>query len=743
MVPRHFAHSLPGRPPEKWQSLTEHLLNVAELASKFAESFGGGSFAYLAGLWHDLGKYSNAFQEYLKSNIDSDAYVRESTPGTDHSTAGAQHAVDSRGILGHLLAYVIAGHHSGLLDGRSDRACLDARLKKQVRPWRHGLEILPEGGSIELPGFLRKAFGADGVKDGFSVSFFTRMLFSCLVDADSLDTEAFMDPEKAASRPIWGADVLPAMNRLLELYIQSLNPPPSEVNKIRNDVRDLCIQAAGNPTGFFSLTVPTGGGKTLSSLAFALRHGVEHGLKRVIYVVPFTSIIEQNAAEFRKVMAPLSDRYGADVVLEHHCSVDVEKMTLTSQLMAENWDAPLIVTTSVQFYESLFSSKRRRTRKLHRLAESIIILDEVQALPVDYLHPCLRTLEELVRNYRSSIVLCTATQPALNFRNDFPIGIRNVREIIPRPRHLYQKLKRVRIIDLGSVADEDLASRLQGEKQVLCIVNTRRHARILYELLGESEDHYHLSAAMCPAHRSLLLRWIRRRLKRGLPCRVISTQLVEAGVDIDFPAVFRSLAGLDSIAQAAGRCNREGRLADTGRTYIFRSEHKQAERYFSDTADAAAQVLSLFEDPLDLDAIERYFQLYYWEQSARWDSKRILDNFHLLNDRSFPFSFGFQKTSETFRLIETDQRAVLIPWRRRGWCLCENLRMWAKPDRILLRELQRYSVQIPLWEWSRLNESAAIELVHTRFPILISPELYYSDLIGLNFSDAESTFLEA
>ena len=552
---RCYAHTLPGRTEEEWQDLQEHLEGVSKRAAVSGEFFHAGDWARLAGLWHDLGKYSAAFQHYLRSASSPDPHVADGlgAPGhIDHSTAGAQHAVSRIGILGHLLAYSIAGHHSGLLDGRGPGSCLDARLAKVVESWSHAPKAVSVAPEPTVPAFVAKALGG---RDAFSVAFFVRMVFSCLVDADFLDTERFMDPEKAAERPTWPSDVLMRMEASLDAHMTKLQSDSTPVNVERSKVREVCLAAAVKRSGLFSLTVPTGGGKTLSSLAFALRHAQCHGLRRVVYVVPFTTITEQNAEQFRKVMAPLK----SNPVVEHHSNLDAGSETVASRLVTENWDAPLVVTTSVQFYDSIFAARPSRCRKLHNLARTVIILDEAQTLPVDYLEPCLRGLRELTANYGSTAVLCTATQPAVQWRDDFRIGLEDVREIIPDPPRLYANLKRVAVEYLDKLTDAALAERIVEHDQVLCIVNTRRHARMLYEAIGErSEQHFHLSALMCPQHRTEVLTRIKDQLAARQTCRVISTQLIECGVDIDFPIVYRSLAGVDSIAQAAGRCNRNG-----------------------------------------------------------------------------------------------------------------------------------------------------------------------------------------
>ncbi len=604
-----YAHSKKERPPEEWQKLEDHLSGVAAMAEGFAACFDCGEWGSQVGLWHDIGKYSDTFQNYLKTASSPDPHVADFAPKTDHSTAGAQHAVSSIKILGHLIAYVVSGHHAGLLDAISGGACLEKRLKKCVEPYGGASQALLQSINLPIPPYLERAFTQ---KDGYSIAFFVRMLFSCLVDADFMDTERFMNPEQAATRPRFPKDVLEKMDKALTRYVESFDPEDTLINRARAEVRKDCIRAAGESPGLFSLTVPTGGGKTLSSLAFALRHAIIHGLDRIIYVLPFTTIIEQNADAFRKALAGLSDELGMDLVLEHHSNFDPEKdkETEKTRLATENWDAPLVVTTSVQFYESLFSNRTSHCRKLHNIAKSVIILDEVQTLPVDYLQPCLKAIKELSRSYSTTIVLCTATQPAVEKRENFPIGLDGVREIVGDPPDLYGRLKRVRVKDVGTIADEEIVDRLLKEERVLCIVNTRRHAKELFEAIREEGDCFHLSALMCPAHRSCILKKIRKRLKNKQACRVVSTQLIEAGVDIDFPVVYRSLAGLDSIAQAAGRCNREGK-SDTGHTFIFKSEHHRSESYFADTAGVAAQVLDLHEDVLSLAAVEQYFKLYY------------------------------------------------------------------------------------------------------------------------------------
>lgn len=721
METEFYAHSREGKPRAEWQRLEEHLKRTAERSAEFAKPFGGEDWAYLAGLWHDAGKYSADFQSYLEIQTEACA---ESQPGrVDHSTAGAQHAVKEVPLIGHLIAYAVAGHHSGLLDGRSEDACQEKRLKKTPPAWEHGLAELPSIRIPELPAFVREALGR---KDTFPVAFFARMVFSCLVDADFLDTEAFMNPRDAGLRGDF-----PMIGKLADGFFQSLKrldaaTPAVEINKLRRSVRHDCELAANHEPGFFSLTVPTGGGKTLSSLAFAIRHAIRYGLERIVYVAPFTTIIDQNAEVFRRHLE-------ADAVLEHHCNLDPKKETAASRLAAENWDAPVIVTTSVQFYDSMFSNRPSRCRKLHRLARAVIILDEAQTLPVDYLKACLHALRELVRNCGATVVLCTATQPEIKKREGFEIGLEGVREIASDPRNLYTRLKRVTIDRAGKLTDAELRERLSREARVLCIVNTTKHARLLFEAMGPGKGHFHLSARMCSAHRRVRLWQIRRAIWRDGVCRVVSTQVVEAGVDLDFPVVYRALAGLDSIAQAAGRCNRNMNLENLGRTYVFTTEHRAAERYFADTANCAAQVMELYPDPLDLEANEHFFRLYYWDHQDDWDAHHILDNFHLEQNRDFPFNFGFATTARDFHIIDDESSCtVIVPWGRKGRKLCETLRAMPEPNRDILRQVQRYAVQVHRAAWNRAVDRGDIKLIYDNMGILQSPETHYSNDTGLN-----------
>ena len=726
-----------------------HLNKVAYHTARFAEAmFIDGSdesktafqWGYLAGLWHDLGKFAPEWQDYLASK--ADPHIADAAGTVDHSTPGAQHAVTTLPLIGHLLAYAIAGHHSGLLDTTSNGSCQQLRLSKTDLPTIPCLpDALVDQAPPTLPQFLEHQLRERTEHAAFSASFFSRVIFSNLVDADFLATEAFMNPGQRDQRNAQHSTALANIQNLVTTKIASFGTPRADdtVNVQRSNVVADCIAAANQEPGFFSLTVPTGGGKTLSSLAFALRHALAHGQRRIIYVVPFTSIIEQNANVIREILAPLeSDTFTP--LIEHHSALSPEKETTQSRLATENWDAPIIITTAVQFYESLFAAKTSRNRKLHHITNSVVILDEAQSLPVNYLTPCLRVLQELADHYHTTTVLCTATQPAIGHSEpNFPIGLRGCREIISDTASLFTALKRVQIKALGALDDVSLGNALRSEPSVLCIVNRRRHAQELFARLGESEENYHLSALMCPEHRSRVLNHIRTRLSEGLPTRLISTQLIEAGVDIDFPVVYRALAGLDSIAQAAGRCNRHGYLEEPGRVYIFKPDDQRAEAYFRETAQVADQIIGIHDDLLGQEAIAHYFDLYYYQQSQRWDEKHILENFELNpTDKNLPFLFGFRKTAEDFRLIENWQVPVIIPFDSRSQALIAQLRNPKIPlHRDLLRGLQRYTVQISP-KLRDQNRNAFESLQEDQFHILISPELNYSDKFGLKLDEEHS-----
>ena len=716
MNKEYYAHSKEGEPPSEWQPLDEHLKNVAKMARSFAEGFGAGDWGYLAGLWHDIGKYSDEFQQKLSIQEGSDAHI-ETKPGrVDHSTAGAQHAFKSSGDRGKLLAYAIAGHHAGLLDGKSNDACLHDRLKKTIPDYSSCPEHIIKTKSLgDLPFDLNVH---DPKRFGFQFSFFIRMIYSCLVDADFLDTEAFMDREKSLWRK--GYPTLFELDNKLGFALNQLaeSAPRTAINKYRTAILRNCLDAAGCPQGLFSLTVPTGGGKTLSSLAFAMKHALKYNLKRIIYVIPYTSIIEQNAAVFREIL-------GEDAVLEHHSNFEPNEEDHRSRLASENWDAPIIVTTNVQFFESLYRCRSSRCRKIHNIASSVVILDEAQMLPVPLLKPCLEVLRELSSAYRTSIVLCTATQPALSTADTFKDGLEGVHEIVSDPGKLYVEFKRVRVEKLPVISDDELADRLNKYKQVLCIVNTRGHARRIFERIHDREEGcYHLSALMCPEHRTATLNKIRSALLAGSPCRVISTQVIEAGVDIDFPIVFRSAAGIDSIAQAAGRCNREGKLLEGGRVFVFSPEDGSPPGHFRQTAQTADSVMRHHDDFLSLEAVTEYFRTLYWMKGNKLDEYQILDD---LGEGAKNGDFPFRAVDKKFKIIKDGAESIIIPWNKEAEKIISGLRYSEYPA-LFARKAQRFTVQVYPKVLGSLECAGSVERLHDQYCVLINMDIYRDDL---------------
>jgi len=734
-----YAHTLVDHPPADWETLADHLQKVANSASTFAEAFEAGPWGEVLGRCHDLGKLSDEFQRYLHKpgNASANAGVENDDPRAgrvDHATFGARFAAHGvGGIPGQLLAFCVAGHHVGLPDETSSddatqRGTLRYKLDPTLYPIPAVAALNPDLPRLSLTLKPTKNRKADAP---FQLAFFTRMLFSCLIDADRTRTEEFCTPEQAAERSSPGSGCgrpsLAALKEQLDAYLRDKqrNAAISKVNEQRAIVLKNCRERAHLPPGFFSLNVPTGGGKTLSSLTFALDHALQHGLRRVVMAIPFTSIIEQTADVYREALKPLAEAG----LVEHHTNLQPSHDTRSNQFGAENWDAPLIVTTNVQLFESLFAYRTTPCRKLHNLAGSMIVLDEAQTIPVELLKPALAALGELVRNYGCSIVLCTATQPALEIRDDFDIGIEEVRPIIPNAMPLFHALKRVEVQRLGKLTDEELASRLAKEKSALCIVNTRKHASRLYNLVSAASspgDCFHLSTWMCGAHRRTVLRTVRERLHAKLPCRVISTQLVEAGVDLDFPVVYRAEAGFDSIAQAAGRCNREGLLA-LGITYVFESEEKPPAGLLRAAADAGKELLSIHSDPLAPEAIEAYFRLLYWSQKRNWDKHQVMEKMKCQNKRAL---LQFREVAEAFRMIRDDQLPVLVPYDANAAILQDKLSAGRIPF-LPQRDLQPYLVSVRKEAMQQMN-SRGFVLEHESGVWLLLNRSIYSGSKGLD-----------
>ncbi len=689
------------------QSVKEHLLETAELAGDFAKAFHSSAQAAETAKAHDLGKYSNAFQKRLLGGA-----------RVDHSTAGAKELYGKGSGLNYCAAYCVAGHHGGIPDGgtTSDGAgipTLQGRLRKPVEDYSQFKE------EIEIRGLVPPPLRILG-KGGFSISFWTRMLFSCLVDADFLNTEKFMN--QGVFRESSGE----SLQALTERYDDHINPwldnqACETVNGKRTEILKACLEKGKEEQGIYTLTVSTGGGKTVSSLGFALRHGVTHELERIIYVIPFTSIIEQNAQVFREIL-------GAENVLEDHCNISFEdeQEEAKHRLAAENYDKPVVVTTNVQFFESLFSNKPSKCRKLHNLAKSVIIFDEVQMLPTDYLKPCIQAISELVYNYGCTVVLCTATQPAL--MKYFPEELsKNVQEICPDVHNMYAFFKRTNVKNGGIITKAHLLDELKNKKQILCILNRRMDVQEIYHRLLEEgeEDIYHLSTYMYPAHRQRILKTVREKLMAGKPCRLIATSLVEAGVDLDFPFVFRELAGIDSIIQAAGRCNREGMLsAEQCKTVFFQLESQGRGKLPSSMKqmrDVAEQIVRKYEDITDLEAIHDYFARLYDFRRNFLDKHEVVEAFEK-GTRSY--NFPFATVAKEFHLIEQDTKTVLIALEDEAKEIAEKFAddQYCLP---LMRKAGKYCISVYENDYRMLWEKGMIIPLFDDFAVLEQEEYYH------------------
>ena len=714
---KYVAHARDG----EIHQLEDHLRKVGGLAETFAKEFDAGDWAYPAGLWHDIGKYRPAFQAYIRrgTGLDSEAHIeRESNPQTNHASSGAIYAQNQLGPLGrgrHLpISYVIAGHHAGLPDyeggGDAPGAPLVEVLERDKALEAEALkeEIPKDILNVSTPNTMCR-----GGVEGFHL--WVRMLFSCLVDADFLDTESFYSPEKSKERK--QEHGLDEMLRYFNAHMEKLQKDArtSNVNEIRAALLNQCREAAKSPPGIYSMTIPTGGGKTLSSLAFALEHAVRYEKRRIIYAIPYTSIIEQTANIFRGVFSSSSN-----LILEHHSNIEPDKESKEnhwSRLATENWDARLVVTTTVQLFESLFAARTSRCRKLHNLVNSIIILDEIQLLPVHCLDPIRQVIGLLSEHYGVTFVLSTATPTGLSEQTS-PFGEKLLKglsytEVIENPKTYYKKLKRVHYElpeDLSTSIPgwDHLASELAQHESVLVVVNKRQDAKDLFALMPEGT--LHLSALMCAEHRSKVIEDIRDRLKNGCPTRVVSTQLVEAGVDFDFPVVYRALAGLDSIIQAAGRCNREGQLG-SGRVVVFVPPTKPPPGIIGKAIGSAISTMTQNEaDKLDQpDVIERYFShLFHQVETDANDMHRLLVS------EADEQRVQFRTAAHRFHLIDDrNSHTVYVRYDDHAEKLLDKLKY--HPTRELFRKLQRYSVTLYDYQFQKMHEQGAVEEINTGY----------------------------
>jgi CRISPR-associated endonuclease/helicase Cas3 len=746
----YYAHSVKDRDDSHWQVLKEHLEQVAALAAAMAEPLGLGKAAFLAGLFHDLGKYTADFQKRLTG-----AEIR-----VDHSTAGAWHILETvQGqdrFVAELIAYAILGHHAGLPDMRGIEAALTERIAAFKSAsldsvWETELAFDPSG--------LAPGFSWEKTKDrlAFQVAFCGRMLFSCLVDADFKDTEAFYGALEAlqadrAWQPL--QQLLPQFHAGFERHMASKRSTAGDLNRLRSEILAHVRARASERPGLFTLTVPTGGGKTLASLAFALDHAKAHKHSRIIYAIPFTSIIDQTASIFRDIL-------GDEHVLEHHSAIDEETLDTRERrqgrdklkLAMEDWAAPLVVTTNVQLFESLFAARTSRARKLHNIAGSIIILDEAQTIPRHLLAPAVRALDELARNYKCTIVLCTATQPALderNFPQAHPAGLKlDGRELAPDPEGLARALRRVTIERAGEMGNADLVAALESTPQGLVIVNSRKHALTLFREAQAAglDGLVHLTTRQYAAHRREILAGVRQSLSDGLPCRVIATSLIEAGVDVDFPRVWRAEAGLDSIAQAAGRCNREGRRpVDASIVTVFSAPDYPPPSEIKGLVSDTARMADKHGDLLSPAAIEAYFGEVYWRAGIKGlDKKSILERFRIDTTQLKPgrtgTDFAYRSVAAAFRMIESEMVPVIIARDAVAKRAVDELGIADIPSGAFARKLQTYLVQVPPKARDLLLANGHVKFIHPeirgdQFAVLQTASMYTEE-IGLLWEDAD------
>lgn len=733
----HYAHSTGDSCRGDWQTLPDHLEAVAGLAALMAASFGMPGAARLSGHYHDIGKATEGFDRRLRGG-----------PSVEHSLAGAylvrkRNWVGPEKLMADLIAYAVAGHHAGLPDWAGDGSSLHARLA-EFDP--DGLDpawtsYLPN--DVDTVGLVKKLKQTD--QPGFSFAMLGRMLFSCLADADFQDTEQFYARvEGLTIDRAWPrlADLLPGFISGFDAYMTNKTKAAADnpVNRLRAEVLAHVRAKASDPQGLFTLTVPTGGGKTLTSLAFALEHARAHGLDRIIYAIPFTSVIDQTADIFRDVL-------GDEHVLEHHSALDEEELKSRAdrdklKLARENWDAPVVVTTNVQLFESLFSHRPSRCRKLHNIARSVIVLDEAQTLPRPFLIPIMRAINELANNYGTSVVLCTATQPALGDdhfpKHGLPLA---GRELAPDPEELSQRLRRVRLELAGEMDNDALVSALADRPQALVIVNSRAHALDLFTQACEAglKGAIHLTTRQYAVHRRRILADVRHRLKHDLPCRLIATSLVEAGVDLDFPCAFRAEAGLDQIAQAAGRVNREGcRDPNSSIVTVFKPVGYSVPREIKGLIGDFNRIKDKYGDLLSTAAITDYFREVFWRLGDNLDRENILDGC-----RADPTGVycAYRTIGENFRMIESGLLPVIVATELEAKAALDRLGIETIPSGALARELQSYVVQVPPKARGLLMAAGHVRLEHEalrgdQFAVLRNADLYKTE-IGLLWEDAE------
>lgn len=725
------------------QSIEEHCLNVARLARELIyedeDSCGLKDLASNAGLLHDFGKYRPDFQRYILAASGANPSGKV-PPKAPHAIVGAIEArrLFDDPMIADTLAYCISGHHRGLYDHNE----MERRLRHgEHKRWCDACEKLT---SVEDLGTT----DCDDVGEPYNLQMAIRMLFSALVDADRLDTEQFMTPDLSAERlRIKGnyASLCTLRERLRAKTESFSSAPDTPVNRARAYFLESCrTHGAGSDPGIYTLSLPTGAGKTISSMAWALEMAICNHHDRIIYVIPYTSIITQTAMVFREI-------FGEENILEHHSEVVVEQQgegdsgdeqMSRLKFLTENWDAPIILTTNVQFFESLFASKPAKCRKVHSIANSIIVMDEVQALPEGFLSPILSAIDTLSEAFHCSILCCSATQPVydedLNSPDDgsdyyTPLDTRG--DLVPREAKYFVPFDRVDYhLEPQTVTSQELADRLVAEHSVLCVVNSRKDAGQVYRALRDlpkvnADEVIHLSRSMCSAHLRRAIETIKDRMREGKPTKVISTQLIEAGVDLDFPCVWRAHSGLGSIIQAGGRCNREGKMERRGQVFVF--SLADGSRPFGNIARGCHATKMLLHklsnkitDPTDPEVIAKYYRLYF-KDIPDFDTEGIEKD--LTED---PEDINFESAAERFKLIDDEGTfPVIVPYMEEGKALVRKIRNHEILTREDYHRMQEYSVSLRQGDYSTLLGHGNIEQIpwgEDFISVLVDDECYDS-----------------
>ncbi len=779
------------------QALSDHLEEVGEIAACIASKIGLEDVGRLLGLLHDLGKHSAEFQSYIgsatgKIDPDADGYVEhEKLKGKiDHSSAGAQWVWEqcqkwgqNGQLVGQILALILASHHSGLIDSLKpdgSNGFIERMYKEDEKTHKTeslgcaDKDLIQELENLLDQEFVRRilthiakiAQKQKSLVRHFNIGIFTRMLFSCLIDADRISSADFENPENKQHRNAQPVDWSIPISRFERALSELKGEKP--IDELRRDISNTCRERALEKQSIYTLTVPTGGGKTYASLRYALHHANEHRLDRIIYIIPFTSIIEQNAEAIRGLIEqPMDDK---PWVLEVHSSLEPERQTWHSKLVSENWDAPIVMTTMVQFLEVLFSSGTRGARKMHQLANAVLIFDEIQTLPINCTHLFCNAINYLTDFCNTTALLCTATQPLLNTLKTPEKGqlaIPPENELMPDLPKLFADLERVtlsnKIRPQGWTA-EQIATLAMEEfgalGSCLIIVNTKGWAQQLYVTLKnahriDQDALFQLSTNLCPAHRKAIFAKIKKRLAQSLPVLCISTQLIEAGVDVDFASVIRFLAGLDSIAQAAGRCNRNGRFGKST-IHILNPDNEPIEQLTDIKVgkEVARRVLDEgFENLVAPEAIGQYFNYYFYDRAKEMSypvSARQVgrddDLLNLLscnnrnigwNPKTLLLQHSFMTAGKAFKAIDSPTQAVIVPHGEEGKALIAELcrvakAFEAKRYRQLLREAQQYSVNVFPNVWKRLMDEDAVYEAQPGEGLYHLDSRYYSEEYGLS-----------